>query len=244
VKPSTLYEPDRIPRPFSDSTHEESILSEATEICLRCHRSSAFNRSPEFANLSTSAARKEGKYAISKIVCPIEEVELTNWALQRNILFSNEAFAKRWIEQGKLGGAENDIYYGKGRWVKRNSLRFHSSYLEFFYRLSLQNYFFPSCPVELFGFVRSEGKLLPLFRQPDIVASRGATAKEVAIAMSEIGFKRQGDSDDYYNEELDISIEDLHDQNALINESGMEIIDPVTFLAERGKAKRLNMLRA
>ncbi len=182
-------------------------------------------------------------FAIGKIVRPIEEQELIKWVQERNILFSNEAFEKRWIEQGKLGGAENDIYYGKGRWVKRNTLRFHTSYLEFFYRLSLQNYFFPGCPVELFGFVRSEGKLLPMFKQPDIVASRGSTTKEVSIAMSEIGFKRQGDSDDYYNEELDISIEDLHDQNALINENGMEIIDPVIFLAESGKARRLNMFR-
>lgn len=243
------YEPDRLPpeypRPRAVATGQEDLLSEATEICLRCHQAGKVAEAPEYAGLQHAPSRRAGRNLVSRLVKPIEQRALLALAQKRGVLFSNQKFTDKWISRGKLGGAENDVYHnGKTAWYKRNNLSYHSSYLEFFYRIALHNHFFQTSPITLVGFVVDQGRLKPITTQPDIVAERGATSREVFKFMTGHGFSKiPGTKHDYHHKGLGIRIEDLHNENVLKTDDGLEFIDPVLYLDEAGKERRIKRLR-
>ncbi len=54
-----------------------------------------------------------------------------------------------------------------------------------------------------------------------------------------MGTSKWGDHD-YYNQEFQIKVEDLHDENVFIRGGDLFVIDPVVFLDERGKMARIS----
>lgn len=241
------YVPDKIPSQYASAPSDASsqdLLGEAIEICYGSHGTGKAAQTPEYAHLPNSSRRKAGRHQVSRLVRPLEQKALFELARQRGVLFNNQKFTDRWIAQEKLGGAENDVYYNPktNKWVKRNNLAYHSSYLEFFYRLKLHNHYFATCPIELIGFVVDDGVLKPVVTQVDIESQRGASRSEVEAFMSQHNFVREADSDNYYNADTGIRIEDLHDENVLVTEHGLEFIDPVLYLDERGKERRISRL--
>ena len=176
----------------------------------------------------------------------MEAQQLKLWAAETGRLLDAAAFEQRWVAAGQLAGAEHDVYYDPavGRWFKANVMSMHANYLEFFQRLELHNALFPEAPVVLEGFMQRGGTLQPVISQPDVVAVRGARPDEVAARMQLMGFEPLNETD-YYNRELGVRVEDLHDENALITPSGLlAIIDPIPLLEPADKLRRLSALAA
>ena len=142
-----------------------------------------------------------------------------------------------------MGGAEHAIYFDPTmqRWFKRNNLTYHTTYLEYFHRLTLHNFLFPEAPVRLEGFVMSAGALMPVLSQPNVRVDRGAARAFTAEAMRLLGFARQQDNN-YCSNSLGVLVEDLHDENVVIGEDGeLYVIDPAPYLDDRGKGQRLRL---
>ena len=176
----------------------------------------------------------------------MEAQQLNLWAVATGRLLDAAAFEERWIAGGQLAGVEHDVYYepSSGRWFKANVLSMHANYLEFFQRLELHNALFPEAPVTLEGFLQRGGILQPLISQPDVAAVRGARPDEVAVRMALMGFEPLNETD-YYNRDLGVRVEDLHDENALITPSGLlAFIDPIPLLEPADKLRRLSALSA
>ena len=242
LKQLPRYTADRIPR-SAQSVYAEAgneTLRQATAIARRSHASIRENQA-EFSEISDRAERTKQRLAIAKQVKPIEAHDLLTWAKAHNCLLDNNEFNKNWERDGKKGETENEVYYDEEshRWMKRNNMFMHSTYLEFFHRLALHNYLFPEAPVRLEGFVINEDELMPVFSQPHVQADRGATLAEVVKYMSKLGFKQRR-GPDFYNPNTGVLVEDLHDENVLVSPDGhLYIVDPIIFLDDMGKSHRL-----
>lgn len=236
------YAPDRLP-PEAEPTDEEpggARLRAATDLCLRCHFTISSAQAREYTQFADRGQRQTGRYAVGKIVRPLEAQALAGWAAEGHFL-EGVTLTQKWIEQGRMGGAEHEVYFDPAvqRWFKRNNLIYHNTYLEYFHRLALHNFLFPEAPVCLEGFVTSDETLMPVLSQPNVRVDHGATHAVTERAMQLLGFERQQD-DNYYSRSLGVLVEDLHDENVVIGEDGeLYVIDPALYLDDRGKGQRL-----
>jgi hypothetical protein len=119
--------------------------------------------------------------------------------------------------------------------IKANDGNLHGTWSEFFDRIALHNFLFPESFYRLTGFTRREGFFgpdcfAPLLEQP-FVEGRGACRCEVEEEMGQLGFARVRD-DDYVNEEWGLRVEDLHGENALVNDGGVRVIDPLVYVVK------------
>lgn len=251
-KTTERYTPDRIPfrteRAYSGRGGKK--LKVATAVAYRSHQAIPEDQGIEFSNILDPAEKRKQKNIIANIVRPIERKYLTHWAEQVGLMMDNDLFEKTWREQGEMGGAESNVYFDEEsqRWFKRNNVSYHSSYLEFFYRLALHNEMFPEKPVALEGFVINDGNLEVVLSQPHARAERGASDEEIEEFMANLGYYKIPYDDkvntqrgDYYNKEKGIRIEDMHDENVLVDgEGNFFVIDPVIYLDDDGKRGRIS----
>lgn len=237
------YRFDRVPRAAQSLYDREgnSLLKAATSIAERSHDAIRDDQEEWTEIQPDRPNRRIARNLFSKKVRPQEEKDLITWAKTNNFLLSNDEFNKNWIRDGKKGESEHEVYYDEDNhtWVKRNNLSLHSTYLEYFHRILLHNYMFPEAPVTLIGFVINHNQLMPVVTQPHIHASRGASREEVQEYMKKLGY-RYVPTDNYVNDEAGIRVEDLHDENVLVSPEGdLYIIDPIVYLTDEGKRKRL-----
>jgi hypothetical protein len=102
--------------------------------------------------------------------------------------------------------------------------------LDYFNNLLLNNYFFPDTAYSLKGFYLSDDKILYAFvEQPYVKATHPTNLKQVRDFMRGNGFENVR-SIDYYNPELGIILEDLHDENVLTQNGILYFIDTVFYI--------------
>jgi hypothetical protein len=238
------YTFDRIPRKAQSvyGRPGNEILKAATAVAERGHVA-VREHQKEFSEISDPVERRKARLAISKHIKPIEADLLLKWAKKTGVLLDNDEFDRRWEQDGRKGETENELYYDEAshRWFKRNNMFMHVNYLEFLHRMALHNYLFPEAPVKLEGFVLNQDVLMPVMSQPHVRAERGATKQEVIKYMQKLGFKHKTGVD-FYNPDTGVIVEDLHDENVLVdpeNPDHMYIVDPIIFLDDQGKTRRL-----
>jgi len=244
-KEHTPYTPDRIPhgteRAYSGRGGKK--LKVATAVAYRIHEAIRDDSIPEYTSEKEYSKKAANRNIMSKRVKPVEAKNLKSWAEQVGLLMDNNEFERKWREQGEKSGAENSVYFDEEsqRWFKRNTLTYHTTYLEFFYRLAMHNSMFPESPYSLEGFVINDGDLEPVISQPHVKASRGANEVEVEEFMNKLGYtKIPGTDHDYINKEKGVKLEDMHDENILMDDDGnIYVVDPVIYLDDEGKKKRI-----
>jgi len=130
-------------------------------------------------------------------------------------------------------GAEQKVYLEEdGRHViKLNDSIFYLSWQDYLDSLVLHNYFFPATSYELAGFRVEHEKLHAVVRQPYIHTTEPTDENLVKELMATNGFENKK-SADYFNKELGLILEDLHDENVLTNNSVLFFIDTVFYLSE------------
>jgi len=237
------YTPDRIPHSAKSSYQGVGgkLLKAAEAIARTSHESVPEDQISEFSNWPDGPQKRAERNKVAKLIKTQEERALYLWARKNKFLLDNNEFDQQWERDGHKGEAEHEVYYDdkNHQWVKRNNLSYHSSFLEYFHRIALHNAAFPEAPLTLIGFVVKDNHLWPVITQPHVEAERGASQKEVYDHMTSLGFKHLG-GDDYYNEETGVRVEDLHDENVLVAPDGtLRIVDPVIYLDDAGKKKRL-----
>lgn len=238
------YTPDQVPGGAEKAGGK--TLQTVAGIARRSHLTAETAAAREFALEASEARRKAGYFAVNRTVKHLEEAALRDWAKHKGMLCDGMQFEQKWKLGGEQQGAEHDVYFDPEtqRWFKRNHLTYHGNWLEYFQRLQLHAWLFPATTLKLEGFMEHDQALLPLLSQAHVQATRGATREEVGRLMGEAGFAPVGSAsrlDDYQHPVLGIEVNDLHDENALIGESGeIVIFDPVPMLMWSGKLSRLN----
>lgn len=158
-----------------------------------------------------------------------ETKELIEWVNQENLWFKGHD-ENRFI----ASGAEQRVYlFSDEIFVyKLNDSIFYKFWLDYFYSLLVHNYFFPSTAYELIGFYQKEDTLFAVVKQPFINITENTDTENIKLFLHENGFQLRKNND-YFNSELGLILEDLHDENVLTNNGVLFFIDTVFYLENK-----------
>lgn len=142
-----------------------------------------------------------------------------------------------WIEDIDLSqyvseGAEQKVYLKDSEHVlKVNDAIYYSSWQDDFYNLLLHNFFFPDTAYNLLSFTKDNGVLYAVVQQSYVLITDNTDLKQVKDFLNLNGFKNTRNND-YYNADLGVILEDLHDENVLTKNGVLYFIDTVFYLTD------------
>ncbi len=137
-------------------------------------------------------------------------------------------------EHNKIGeGAEQKVYYNpeRGIVVKINDSIFFQFWIDYFHNLLIHNFFFPDTSYTLVGFRLLNDVLYAVVEQPHIIRTEDIDLENVKEFLKQNGFENTR-RNDYYNKELGIILEDLHDENVISSNQIPFFVDTVFYLTD------------
>jgi len=127
-------------------------------------------------------------------------------------------------------GAEQKVYLKDGLTVlKLNDAIYYASWIDYFHNLLLNNLFFPDTAYQLLGFYKESSILYAVVEQPFVKANEKTDLNIVKAFLENNGFINKKNHD-YYNQELGLILEDLHDENVLTQNGMLYFIDTVFYI--------------
>lgn len=156
----------------------------------------------------------------------IQETKILINYISEHDLFFNEIDIEKYISEG----AEQKVYLKDGETViKLNDSIFFNSWLDYLNNLLCHNFFFPVTAYNLLGFHLSDTILYAVVSQQFIKATSGTNLELVKEFLLENGFINTRNND-YINNDLNIILEDLHDENVLTENDVLQFIDTVFYI--------------
>ncbi len=129
-------------------------------------------------------------------------------------------------------GAEQRVYLKDSEHVlKLNDAIYYSSWKDYFFSLLLHNFFFSDTAYELIGFSKDNDTVYAVVKQPYVSITQSTDLIQVKAFLQSNGFMNTRNND-YYNPELGIILEDLHDENVLTRHDILYFIDTVFYLTD------------
>ena len=157
-----------------------------------------------------------------------QETEKLEKYISENNLWMKDIDLSQYVSEG----AEQKVYLKDSEHVlKLNDSIYYSSWKDYFYNLLLHNYFFSDTAYELIGFTKDKKILYAIVKQNYVSITSNTNLTDVKTFLTLNGFENNRNND-YYNSELGIILEDLHDENVLNRNGILYFIDTVFFLTE------------
>ena len=129
-------------------------------------------------------------------------------------------------------GAEQKVYLKDTENVlKLNDSIYYNSWKDYLYNLLLHNYFFPDTAYDLIGFTKDNDILYAVVQQSYVTITTNTDLNQVKAFLTLNGFQNNRNND-YYNPELGIILEDLHDENVLTRNDVLYFIDTVFYTTD------------
>lgn len=129
-------------------------------------------------------------------------------------------------------GAEQRVFLKDSSHVlKLNDAIYYELWEDYFHNLLLHNFFFPDTAYDLLGFTKENNILYAVVRQQYVKITQSTNLEEVKLFLSSNGFNNTKNND-YFNPDLGIILEDLHDENVLTRNNLLYFIDTVFFITE------------
>ena len=173
------------------------------------------------ANESTSSLAKNDKHFKQQ-----ETNCLIHFCNEKNLFVKDILDINVFVSEG----AEQKVYIKNEKKVyKLNDAIYYTKWIDYFNNLLLHNCFFRVTEYTLVGFYLQEDILYALVEQPFIVANEPTDLENVKELMAANGFVNTKNND-YCNENLDLILEDLHDENVLTNNGVLFFIDTVFYI--------------
>lgn len=127
-------------------------------------------------------------------------------------------------------GGEAKIYFApdKRSVIKVNDAVYYATWLEFFNSLVIHNLLFEETAYIFLGFIEKDDSLLAVLKQPFITSDAPVDLEDVKKLLAFNGFintKRN----DYFNKQLGLILEDMHDENIIVNSNTPFFIDTVFY---------------
>ena len=145
---------------------------------------------------------------------------------------------KLWVENINIDlyvseGAEQKVFLKDGTSVlKLNDAIYYASWIDYFHNLLLNNLFFPDTAYQLLGFYKESSILYAVVEQSFVKANEKTDLNIVKAFLENNGFINKKNHD-YYNEELGLILEDLHDENVLTQDGMLYFIDTVFYIISK-----------
>ena len=170
----------------------------------------------------SGAAIENPKYFKSE-----EAKRLENYIAQNN-LWVPDIDLSQYVSEG----AEQRVFLKDSEFVlKLNDAIYYASWKDYLYNLLLHNYFFSDTAYELLGFIKDNDILYCVIQQAYVAITSNTDLAQVKEFLLVNGFENNRNND-YYNTELGIILEDLHDENVLTRNEILYFIDTVFYLKE------------
>lgn len=120
--------------------------------------------------------------------------------------------------------------------VKFNDSIFYAYWLDYLHSLILHNYFFPDTAYTLLGFTTQINtselpQLYAIVQQNFVETNTPTDLEEVKSFMKNNGFVNTRNND-YFNQDLGIILEDLHEENVLTKDGILFFIDTVFYVVK------------
>ncbi len=129
-------------------------------------------------------------------------------------------------------GAEQRVFLKDSNHVlKLNDAIYYTSWADYFCNLLFHNFFFTDTAYDLIGFTRENDILYAVVQQSYVEMTHSTDLNEVKYFLASNGFNNSKNND-YFNPELGIILEDLHDENVLTRNNILYFIDTVFFTTE------------
>ncbi len=171
---------------------------------------------------TTSATIEDEKHLKS------EETERLENYITQNSLWIKDIDLSQYVSEG----AEQKVYLKDTEFVlKLNDAIYYTSWKDYLYNLLLHNYFFSDTAYQLIGFIKDREILYAIVQQAYVAITANTDLLQVKTFLTQNGFKNNRNND-YYNPELGIILEDLHDENVLTRNNVLYFIDTVFYLTE------------
>ena len=158
----------------------------------------------------------------------VEETKKLENYITQNKLWVEEIDFSQYVSEG----AEQKVYLKDTEFVlKLNDAIYYTSWKDYLYNLLLHNYFFSDTAYQLIGFIKDREILYAIVQQAYVAITANTDLLQVKTFLTQNGFKNNRNND-YYNPELGIILEDLHDENVLTRNNVLYFIDTVFYLTE------------
>ncbi len=175
-------------------------------------------------------ARSQGtsKLAKESKLYKKQETEVLKDYISQNKYWFQDVVIENYVSEG----AEQKVYLKDGKNViKLNDAIFYNSWEDYLNNLLLHNYFFPDTAYQLLGFYSQDDSIFAVVTQPFVRATEKTDLLGVKKFMLTNGFINTKNND-YYNPDLGIILEDLHDENVLTENGVLQFIDTVFYIQE------------
>lgn len=110
-----------------------------------------------------------------------------------------------------------------------NDAIYYTSWVDYLHSLLLNNLFFPDTAYQLLGFYQEQETIYAVVEQPFVKATEKTDLSFVKSFLENNGFQNTKNHD-YYNENLGLILEDLHDENVLTQNGMLYFIDTVFYI--------------
>lgn len=158
-----------------------------------------------------------------------EETKILKKYIDKNNFWAAGIETSNYVSEG----AEQKVYLKDGEFVlKLNDSIFYNSWEDYLNNLLLHNFYFEDTAYELIGFIEESDILYAVVKQYFVRATEKTNLKMVKEFLKANGFLNTKNND-YYNSDLGIILEDLHDENVLTENGVLRFIDTVFFITSK-----------
>ncbi len=156
-----------------------------------------------------------------------ETKRLETFAAKHNLWITDIDFTQYVSE-----GAEQRVYLKDTNHVlKLNDSIYYNSWVDYFHNLLLHNFFFEDTAYKLRGFAKEDQVLYAVVEQAYVSMTDKTDLGQLKKFLHENGFMNTRNND-YFNHDLQVILEDLHDENVLTRNNVLYFIDTVFYLTD------------
>ena len=105
---------------------------------------------------------------------------------------------------------------------------YYATWLEFFNSIVIHNLLFEETAYTFLGFMEKDSSLLAVLSQPFITSDASVDLEDVKKLLAFNGFINSK-RNDYFNKELGLILEDMHDENIIVYSNTLFFIDTVFY---------------
>ena len=152
---------------------------------------------------------------------------LKKYADDNSLMFEKIPNGSRYIAEG--GEAKIYLNIDNRTVIKINDGIYYNTWLDFLNSILIHNLLFSKTAYELLGFIEEDTILKAVLKQPYITSDAEVNLLDVKKLLEFNGFENTK-RNDYYNKELGLILEDIHDENVITNSNTLFFIDTVFYI--------------
>ncbi len=156
-----------------------------------------------------------------------QAVALIRYINENNLWVERPPEAERLLTIG--GEAEVYMNSDERHVVKLNDAVYYSTWLDFFNSILIHNLLFEETSYELLGFTKRNDVLQAVLKQAFVISTSPVNLSEVKAFLEYNGFINTR-RNDYYNKNIGLILEDIHDENVIMNSGIIFFIDTVFYV--------------